>query len=134
MEIFSFGERLMIYRKRAGLSKKELAKRVGISVSTLTKYENDESQPNVDMLTDLAIALDISVMKLLSGFGDPIREKYRQGLLNISLEKMNALQERHLLSNNRSAINAILFLCYVFISSCCLLLLEGLCLEFSFSF
>ena len=96
MEIFSFGERLMIYRKRAGLSKKELAKRVGISVSTLTKYENDESQPNVDMLTDLAIALDIS-MKLLSGFGDPIREKYRQGLLNISLEKMNALQERHLL-------------------------------------
>ena len=29
--------------------------------------------------------------------GDPIREKYRQGLLNISLEKMNALQERHLL-------------------------------------
>lgn len=97
MEIFSFGERLMIYRKRAGLSKKELAKRVGISVSTLTKYENDESQPNVDMLTDLAIALDISVMKLFSGFGDPIREKYRQGLLNISLEKMNALQERHLL-------------------------------------
>ena len=74
MEIFSFGERLMIYRKRAGLSKKELAKRVGISVSTLTKYENDESQPNVDMLTDLAIALDISVMKLLSGFGDPIRD------------------------------------------------------------
>lgn len=52
---------------------------------------------NDDMLTDLAIALDISVMKLLSGFGDPIREKYRQGLLNISLEKMNALQERHLL-------------------------------------
>ena len=97
MEIFSFVERLMIYRKRAGLSKKELAKRVGISVSTLTKYENDESQPNVDMLTDLAIALDISVMKLLSGFGDPIREKYRQVLLNISLEKMNALQERHLL-------------------------------------
>ena len=43
MEIFSFGERLMIYRKRAGLSKKELAKRVGISVSTLTKYENDVS-------------------------------------------------------------------------------------------
>lgn len=115
MEIFSFGERLMIYRKRAGLSKKELAKRVGISVSTLTKYENDESQPNVDMLTDLAIALDISVMKLLSGFGDPIREKYRQGLLNISLEKMNALQERHLLYKNRIAINAILFLYYVFL-------------------
>lgn len=115
MEIFSFGERLMIYRKRAGLSKKELAKRVGISVSTLTKYENDESQPNVDMLTDLAIALDISVMKLLSGFGDPIREKYRQGLLNISLEKMNALQERHLLKKNRIAINAILFLCHVFL-------------------
>ena len=73
MEIFSFGERLMIYRKRAGLSKRT-CERVGISVSTLTKYENDRSQPNVDMLTDLAIALDISVMKALSGFSDPIRE------------------------------------------------------------
>lgn len=97
MEIFSFGERLMIYRKRAGLSKKELAEMVGVSVSTLTKYENDESQPNVDMLTDLAIALDVSVMKLLTGFCDPVREKYRQGLLNIPTEKINALQERHLL-------------------------------------
>ena len=55
MEIFSFGERLMIYRKRAGLSKKELAKRVGISVSTLTKYENDESQPNLDIINYLSI-------------------------------------------------------------------------------
>ena len=38
MEIFSFGERLMIYRKRAGLSKKELAQRVWISFSTIKKY------------------------------------------------------------------------------------------------
>ena len=97
MEIFSFGERLMIYRKRAGLSKKELAKRVGISVSTLTKYENDESQPNVDMLTDLAIALVRSVNNLLSGFGDPYLENFRQGLFYLWLEQMNALQERHLL-------------------------------------
>ncbi len=134
MEIFSFGERLMIYRKRAGFSKKELAKRVGISVSTLTKYENDESQPNVDMLTDLAIALDISVMKLLSGFGDPIREKYRQGLLNISLEKMNALQEGICYKKIGLRLMQSYFYVMFFISSCCLLLLEGLCLEFSFSF
>lgn len=134
MEIFSFGERLMIYRKRAGLSKKELAKRVGISVSTLTKYENDESQPNVDMLTDLAIALDISVMKLLSGFADPIREKYRQGLLNISLEKMNALQESICYKKIGLRLMQSYFYVMFFISSCCLLLLEGLCLEFSFSF
>ena len=46
----------------------------------LPSMKMTKSQPNVDMLTDLAIALDISVMKLLSGFGDPIREKYRQGL------------------------------------------------------
>lgn len=63
MEIFSFGERLMFTVKERELSKKELAEKSRISVSTLTKYENDESQPNVDMLTDLAIALDISVMK-----------------------------------------------------------------------
>ena len=133
MEIFSFGERLMIYRKRAGLSKKELAKRVGISVSTLTKYENDESQPNVDMLTDLAIALDISVMKLLSGFGDPIREKYRQGLLKRGGK--NRLCKKGI-CYKKIGLRLMQSYFYVmfFISSCCLLLLEGLCLEFSFSF
>ena len=42
MEIFSFGERLMIYRKIAGLSKKEIEKRLFIIFSKITNYENEE--------------------------------------------------------------------------------------------
>lgn len=97
MEIFSFGERLSIYRKRSGLSKKDIAEQVGISVSTLSKYENDESQPTIDTLVNLAIVLDVSIMKLITGFGDHVREKYKQGLMNISPTKINTLKEKNLL-------------------------------------
>lgn len=94
MEAFSFGERLMIYRKRAGLTKKMLAQMVGISVSTITKYENDESHPNVDMLTDLAMALDVSVMKLLTSFGDPAKEMVNVGILPATADLLDATKDK----------------------------------------
>ncbi|MDY3971293.1 MAG: helix-turn-helix transcriptional regulator [Clostridia bacterium] len=73
MEILTIGERLMIYRKRAGLTKKELAERAGISVSTVTKYENDISNPDHEILSRMAIVLNVSVNKLILGFNDPFQ-------------------------------------------------------------
>ena len=78
MEYFSLGERLMVYRKRAGLTKTELAEEANISVTTLSKYENDEVvNPNIDTLYNLATALDVSINKLILGIEDP---KARQTL------------------------------------------------------
>ena len=72
MEFVSLGERLMVYRKRAGLTKTQLAKEAGISVAMLSKYENDQVEnPNADVLCDLAVALDVSINKLLIGVDDP---------------------------------------------------------------
>ncbi len=81
MEILTIGERLMIYRKRAGLTKKELAERAGISVSTVTKYENDISNPDHEILSRMAIVLNVSVNKLILGFNDPSKDMPKESLI-----------------------------------------------------
>lgn len=37
----SLGERLLAYRRRTGLTQKQLAKRVGVNASTIWSWEND---------------------------------------------------------------------------------------------
>lgn len=72
MEPFTVGERMMIYRRRLKLTKAELAKRAGVSVSTVTKYENDEvSDYDIDTLLSFSIVLGVSINKLLLGIEDP---------------------------------------------------------------
>ena len=81
MEIFTMGERLMVYRKRTGLSKKELAERAGVSVSTVSKYENDIPNPDHDILSKFALILGVSVNKLMFGFDDPAKNMPRESLI-----------------------------------------------------
>ncbi len=80
MEVFTMGERLMIYRKRAKLSKNELAKRAGVSAKTITKYENDEAEnPDLDVLSRLASSMGITMDRILFGIESP--NKKHEGLI-----------------------------------------------------
>src|SRR5512144_2023787 len=54
-----FGEWLRQRRDGLGLTRKEFAKRVGCSVSTLRKIENDERRPSGQIAELLANGLDI---------------------------------------------------------------------------
>lgn len=81
MEIFTMGERLMVYRKRAGLTKKELAERAGVSVSTVSNYENDTPNPDHEILSRMALVLDVSLNKLMFGFDDPAKNMPKESLI-----------------------------------------------------
>src|SRR5512144_752807 len=54
-----FGEWLRQRRDGLGLTRKEFAKRVGCSVSTLRKIENDERRPSGQIAELMANGLDI---------------------------------------------------------------------------
>ena len=84
MEFFSLGERLTIYRKRAGLTQSKLAETANISVSMLSKYENDTAENlSIETISDLAAALDVSINKLIVGVEDP---KARKALMALVAE------------------------------------------------
>lgn len=67
----SFGTRLATLRKQRGLTQPALAETIGIHVSQLRRYEAGTSQPTLDVLRRLALALTVSADVLI--FDEPER-------------------------------------------------------------
>ena len=61
----TFGERIVHFRKKLGLSQKELAEHIGITANCLYYYEKDKRQPTVELIREIANALSISGDELL---------------------------------------------------------------------
>ena len=60
------GNNIKKFRKTKGLTQKELANLIGLTASTITKYENNSLEPNMNTLQNIANALDTTVISLLS--------------------------------------------------------------------
>lgn len=56
---------IVIYRKRKGLTQEELAKKLGLSFQAVSKWETAQTMPDISLLPNLSLLLDISVDKLL---------------------------------------------------------------------
>lgn len=71
-EAATFGDRLAAARYQAGLEQKDLAKRLGVKLSTLRGWENDLSEPRANKLQMVAGILNVSLTWLLNGEGDGV--------------------------------------------------------------
>jgi transcriptional regulator with XRE-family HTH domain len=61
----NFPERLTVLRKARGLTQQALADQVGIAVLQVHRYESGTSQPTLDVIRRLAIALGVSADMLV---------------------------------------------------------------------
>jgi transcriptional regulator with XRE-family HTH domain len=61
------GERLRDERVKAGLSQRELARRIGSSASLISQLESGQSKPSVGTLYAIVTELDISLDRLMRG-------------------------------------------------------------------
>lgn len=57
----SFGQRLAALRQERGLKQEELAKKIGVSVTHVGRYEREESQPTLNVLKRMAKVLGVSL-------------------------------------------------------------------------
>ena len=60
------GEKIRAARKRAGLTQKELAEKLGVTGSLIGIYETDRRKPKNDTLDRIASALGVPFVELLS--------------------------------------------------------------------
>jgi len=60
-----FPERLALLRKEQGLSQQKLADMIGIHISQVHRYEKGTSQPTLDIIKKIAIALSVSADTLI---------------------------------------------------------------------
>ena len=64
MQKEAFGKLLVILRKKNGLSQKELAERLSVSTSAVSKWENGKNLPDMMMLSSIADILQVSCDEL----------------------------------------------------------------------
>ncbi|MEO0390924.1 MAG: helix-turn-helix domain-containing protein [Pseudomonadota bacterium] len=66
----TFGDRVAAARDAAGMTQKQMAKRLGVKLSTLQGWEDDLSEPRANRLSMLAGLLNVSMMWLMTGEGE----------------------------------------------------------------
>ena len=63
----TLGKRIGMLRRQKGLKQDELADKLGVSPQAVSKWENDQTCPDISLLPELAKILEVSVDELLSG-------------------------------------------------------------------
>jgi len=108
----TFGDRLAGAREDAGMTQDQLARRIGVKIKSLERWENDHTFPRANHLSMLAGLLNVSILWLLSGEGpgpsapsevadpqanlnDLLREvSVLRGLMDAAAERMTRLETR----------------------------------------
>ena len=80
-DMATFGDRVAAAREMAGMTQAELARRLGVRVSTLRKWENDISEPRANRLSMMAGLLNVSMMWLINGQGEGLEAPMEEGAL-----------------------------------------------------
>lgn len=78
-ELEGIGDRLREERTNAGISQRELARRLGLSASLISQLEKGVSKPSVGTLYAIVTELDLSLDALLRGSDDPAPTSSQRG-------------------------------------------------------
>ena len=62
----NIGSVIRRYRKEAGLTQEEMANRLGVTTPAVNKWENGNSNPDIELLAPIARLLHISLDTLMS--------------------------------------------------------------------
>ena len=61
------GDRILSLLKQSGYSQKELASMVGVTEAAMSRYLKNEREPKIEVVANLATALNTTVDYLISG-------------------------------------------------------------------
>ena len=92
METMTLGRRIAQLRKEKELKQDDLAQMLDVSPQAVSKWENDQTCPDISLLPRLASILGVSVDELLSGKAEPavriLPEEQRKDINDMMLRIM----------------------------------------------
>jgi transcriptional regulator with XRE-family HTH domain len=95
-EASTFGDRLSGAREAAGMTRGQLARRIGVKESTIAKWEDDFSEPRANKLQMLSGVLGVSLTWLLNAEGEgldgPVASEPISDDLSAVLKEMRQLK------------------------------------------
>ena len=77
--MMNIGSVIKKYRKELGYTQEEMANRLGVTTPAVNKWENGNSNPDIELLAPIARLLHISLDTLLS---------FRENLTDLEIEEL----------------------------------------------
>ncbi|MBE6985334.1 MAG: helix-turn-helix transcriptional regulator [Ruminococcaceae bacterium] len=88
MNNHTLGERIKCHRKRLNMTQEQLAERIGVSAQAVSKWEHNQSCPDITVLPELADLFGISIDELL-GKNTTQKQVHQAELVNEEKEDSN---------------------------------------------
>jgi len=96
----SLGQRIRYYRKKAGISQKNLAAAVAMSPNAISYYEKDKREPNILILMKLAKILNVTGDALLGLEHPDLTAQNRDEYTLLScFRRLNSLGQKRILGD-----------------------------------
>ncbi len=93
----TFGERLKSQRRENGYSQTDLSDRIGVSVQSISKWENDNAMPDISQIVPLSAVLGVSTDWLL---GVGMNEEHDREVLEKRAEQIAATKSFNTYAEN----------------------------------
>lgn len=93
MNVTDFGEKILRSRQNAGLTQEELALRVGVTPQAVSRWERNQSMPDILLFSDLCRILNVSADFLLDTTQGNITGEYDSQAQEEILENLNRCNE-----------------------------------------
>lgn len=97
-----FGERLLSIRKKKKVSQDELAKQIGVHAPVIGRYERNEVKPSIEVATNIANALGVSLDYLVGITDVTLDSEVLQQVIDI--QKLNEEDKKQV----TATLNALL--------------------------
>ena len=103
------GNFIMEKRKALGLTQQQLADKLNISFQAISKWENGTTYPNIEILRDLAIVLEVSVDEILAGNERDVEGlSYSKAGIDITYtDSIKKEMTKHLETKDRRVLNGL---------------------------
>jgi transcriptional regulator with XRE-family HTH domain len=93
----TFGETLRTLRENKHITRDQLSKDTGVSITALYYYEKDQKTPSIDILRSLAKSLNVSADYLLGLTDNPLNENNEMpDFIKNKLNKLENLETQNL--------------------------------------
>lgn len=93
MNLTNFGEKILRSRQNAGLTQEELALRIGVTPQAVSRWERNQSMPDILLFSDLCRVLNVSADSLLDTIHGNITGEYDSQVQEEIFENLNRCNE-----------------------------------------
>lgn len=97
MDKVKIGKFIASLRRQAELTQEELGEKIGVTNKTISRWENGNYMPDIEMLQLLSKEFDVSINELLSGekiADEDFRKKADENIIAVSRSSAFSFEER----------------------------------------